>query len=212
MDPRQDRVARLARLVLLASTSFGFAAGAHVVGGGVLPSGLGLLVVLAVTLAATSVAARFRARTWWLVPFLAGLHAVLHHGFMLLAPGAHGTATAHAGHHALDARALAEAAAHGTTAVADVAHAGHGLGAGMLAAHAAAVVVTAVLLSAGERAGRLAHTVWTWLLPAVAGVFRPAPPARTAPVPAAAPALPRWVLLTAVAPRRGPPVPAAALA
>lgn len=204
MDSQKQQVARMVRAVLLASTTFSFAAVAHAWGGGHLPSGLGLLVLGALTAAACSAAARFRARAWWLVAFLGLLQLVLHHGFMIFTPAtAHGLAATDAGigihHGAVDPGLVAGAA--------DVAHAGHAMGPGMLAAHAGAVVVTALVMGAAERAAGLAWSVWTFLLPVLLGLFRPLslPRPRSSWAPAPEPAaLSR--LVGSVAPRRGPPV------
>lgn len=205
MDGREHQVAHTVRAVLLASTTFSFAAVAHAWGGDHLPSGLGLLVLGALTVAASSAAARFRAHAWWLLAFLGLLQLVLHHGFMIFTPAtAHGSPVLEAGttmHHGAVDPVLVAAAA-------DVAHAGHTVGPGMLVAHVGAVVVTALVMAAAERAAGLAWSVWTFLLPGLLGLFRPVVLPRPRPSWASAAPEPAALsrLMGSVAPRRGPPV------
>ncbi|MBD8079611.1 hypothetical protein [Cellulosimicrobium arenosum] len=182
-------LARGVRTGVLASTSLTVGAVAHATAGGHVPGTPSLVVLGALTVALCALVARARSRVLVLVPFLALLQLVLHHGFMLagaMPGGAAGSMPAMAGEH--------------------TAQAGHGVGAAMLVTHAAAVVVTAVLLAATERAARLAIAVWTWLLPALLGILVPVPPARPATVPfTARGARTLQQVLRSVAPRRGPP-------
>lgn len=193
---------QVARGATLCSTSFAFAVGAHLLGGGHLPSPQdtgGLLVVAALaalTLAASAHAARLRAR--WTVPFLAALHLTLHHGLARVpVPGADAAA---AGHHGSTLPAL------------PVVLGGPADDGTMVAAHAAAVLFTAALLTAAERAARSAAALWTALGAALLGVFRPVvvPWLRTAPVPARV--VPTGLVAVGALPRRGPPTPPVALA
>jgi hypothetical protein len=206
-------VARVVRAVVLASTTFAFAVAAHAWGGGVAPSGVGLLALAALTLATTSAVARFAARARWLVPFLALMHLGLHHALSALsgaslaagsAPSAVGPSAlaapsflaGHAGHlAALDPAPLAAGAQHT-----------HGAGPGMLVAHAVAVLVTALVLAAAERAAGLALTIWAHVIVVLLGVVQPAsrPRPRLAPQAQPAPTSSTRAART-VAPRRGPP-------
>ncbi|MBD5785698.1 hypothetical protein IF650_05850 [Cellulosimicrobium terreum] len=203
MTTTTDQVARGVRASLLASTSLAVAAVAHSSAAGHVPGGAGLLLLGVLTVALSVLVSRARANVLVLVPFLVLLQVVLHHGFMLLAatPGS-GASTSMAGHHPFttaDAGRLVGAAAQ---------HAEdpHGVGPGMLAAHAVAVVVTAAVLVASERAARLALAMWTWILPVLAGVVMPVRGAESPSAPRAEEfgcASDRAA--RSVAPRRGPP-------
>ncbi|MHA7133696.1 hypothetical protein [Oerskovia turbata] len=207
-------VARVVRAVVLASTTFAFAVAAHAWGGGSAPSGVGLLALAALTLAATSAVARYAARARWLVPFLALMHLGLHHALSALSgaslaaggpqsvvgpPGLVATPrlAGHEGHLAtLDPAPLVAAGSE---------HA-HGAGPGMLAAHAVAVLATALVLAAAERAAGLALAIWAHVVVVLLGVFRPASRPRPRLAPQAQPAGTSSARAArTVAPRRGPP-------
>ena len=207
MGDGEGQAAHVVRATVLMSTTFAFALAAHAWGGGPIPSTLGLATLGALTVAVCTAVARYRAQTWWLVGFLGLLQLALHHGFAFFTAPTGGVASAGA----VEAHHTVTAVPPGTS---ETVHAGgHAMGTAMLAAHAAAVVVTAVLLGAAERAARLAHTVWSTLLPVLLGLFRPVTqhrphsPGVTAPEPAA---LSR--LVGSVAPRRGPPPVVATIA
>ncbi|MBO0610613.1 hypothetical protein [Myceligenerans salitolerans] len=216
------QVMRIVRTLLLASTSLSLATLAHGLGGGELP-GAGPMAALAVlTLSASCVVAGLRPRVWVLVPFLGALQLFLHQALSWSASaGAAATGAAaatdsvrllgHAGHHAGHHAGLA-GTADVARSTATVAH-DHLTNPRMAALHVAAILATAVLMAAGEAMARVALHVFGHVLVVLVATPRvPAPPRRTArPRPAAAPT-PLSVLVARSTPRRGPPVPGAALA
>lgn len=190
-----QHVVRAVRAVVLATTSLTVAAAAHATAGGGLPDGAGLAALAALTVGLATLVARVRSRALVQVPFLAVVQVVLHHGFTMLATtggplrGA-GTLPATMPGHASAPGFAADRAAHAAHAVASWSggylspggqlpgapeHVAHGTGPAMLGAHAVAVVVTAALLAASERAATFALALWTGLLPVLLGVLLPVP-------------------------------------
>lgn len=215
-----QHLARVVRAGVLATTSLTVAAAAHASAGGGLPDGAGIAVLGALTVALATLVARVRSRVLVQVPFLAVVQVVLHHGFALLAAppgslrGASALPAAMPGHASAPGFA-ADRAAHALTSSSGASFAGvaaehteavHAAGPAMLVAHAVAVVVTAAVLVASERAAALALSLWTWLLPVLLGVVQPVPDLRRP----AAPRVERVVHPLAraagsVVSRRGPP-------
>ncbi|MDI2033297.1 hypothetical protein [Paenarthrobacter nitroguajacolicus] len=173
------------------------AAGAHVVGGGLLPTAPVLLALLALTALASTLATRFKLSFVAMAALLGSSQVLLHEAFTALAPV--GGAAPNGTHH-LETVPLPslDPAAHlhelGTT-----------LGVLMLIAHIAATVGSAIVLAKGEDA------LWqlaAWLRPLVSLptlLFRP--DAGASPVAVGAPDvfIPRpWRNLRQDS-RRGPP-------
>ncbi|GAB4084820.1 hypothetical protein GCM10028784_14500 [Myceligenerans cantabricum] len=228
---RVEQPVHAARTVLLASTTLALAAGAHLLGGGALPSAVGVVVLAVLTLFASGLVGLARTRAWVLVLYFGAAQTALHHGFVLtarapadggvhgthgatLSPGPGGTAPGPAAglrDAASDAAATmdAGAAAHATGA----AHAAHASPA-MLCLHVLAAVSTTALIVLAERTAGTAFHVWGCLLPALAGLFRPVVPPRQGPRPVVrrTRATARVILGSRSDPRRGPPsvVPAVA--
>lgn len=159
-------VVRRVRELLVAGTTLSIAAAAHLLAGGALPGApLAWLVVVALTAPLAVWTARRRLTLRRLLPAMVALQLVQHATLSVL--GAAGTGTAPSirgaapdGHglHALGPGSLAPATSGS--------HLHHATDAGttswMLAAHAAAVLLTALLLAAGDRAavnvaGHLRH-------------------------------------------------------
>jgi uncharacterized membrane protein YoaK (UPF0700 family) len=175
------------------------AAGAHVVGGGLLPMAPVLLALLALTALATTLATRFKLNVVTMAALLGAGQLALHEAFTALGPVAAGTTAAahHLGNEPLNP-ALHTVTEHthevGTT-----------VGVLMLLAHIAATLGSSILLAKGEDA------LWqlaAWLRPLVALptlLFRP--DAGASPVAVGAPDvfIPRpWRNLRQDS-RRGPP-------
>lgn len=175
------------------------AAGAHVVGGGELPTAPVLIALIALTSLATTLATRFKLNIVTMVALLGAGQIALHEAFTALGPivaAAHGTS-----HHLgteTPPLALDSASAH-------VHELSGTFGALMLMAHVIAIIGSAVLLAKGEDA------LWqlaVWLRPLLALptlVFRP--DAGASPIAVGAPGvyIPRpWRNLRQDS-RRGPP-------
>ena len=176
-------VVRRVRELLVAGTTLSIAAAAHLLAGGALPGApLAWLVVLALTAPLAVWTARRRLTLRRLLPAMVALQLVQHAALSVLGaagparpdgPGLLAGQGAQDGHalHALGPGSLAPATGGGL-------HLDHAQDAGttswMLAAHAAAVLLTALLLAAGDRAainvaGHLRHV-------ALLVQGRPAPP------------------------------------
>ncbi|MEJ5945506.1 hypothetical protein WDZ17_09410 [Pseudokineococcus basanitobsidens] len=204
MDERHARALRCVRAVLLAGLVLSLAAGAHVVGGGDLPSPLLLALLATLSLAAGSALARRRLRRRTLVPALAAGQALLHQAFTALAtvPGTTEPAgpAGHGGHAHGSVLVLTSTAGAPEVAV-DPAS---GL---MVLAHALAAAATALVAVAADRAWERAVAWAVRLFPALA-VLLTGPVAgggpRTRRTRARRTALPRSVVLS-TQPRRGPP-------
>jgi hypothetical protein len=214
-----QHVLRVVRAVVLATTSLTVAAAAHASAGGELPDGAGLSVLGALTVALATLVARARSRVLVQVPFLVVVQVLLHHGFALLAapagtprgavalpagmPG-HASAPGFAADHA--AHALTTSSGGLLVGAAEHAHVAHAVGPAMLGAHAAAVVVTAAVLAASERAAALAFSLWTWLVPVLLGAALPVPASRPGSVPRVERVVrPFARAARSVVSRRGPP-------
>lgn len=221
-----------ARLLGLASTVLALACGAHVLGGGTLPSGPALGALAALTAAATGPLARTALRVRTVLPVAAVAQGVLHVvlGALSHVPvgavpaGPVSMHLAHAGHGghlgvpAPGSGALGpdvmggtvpgalDAAAFGTATLGAAAQpAAHTLTAAMLVAHVVGTLLTVALLVGADRAAGLARTWWAHVSPAL---LRPrvvvAVRVRTWPDVVVLP--PRTSLLGTAARRRGPPV------
>ena len=149
-------VLRRVRELLVAGTTLSIAAAAHLLAGGALPgSPLAWIVVVALTAPLAVWTARRRLTLRRLLPAMVALQLVQHSALELLGTtGTTGTAAlrlaGHAGHD-LGPGSLSPA----TGAASHLHHAGDGgTATWMLAAHAAAVLVTALLLAAGDRAAQ----------------------------------------------------------
>ncbi|MFE6970199.1 hypothetical protein [Isoptericola sp. NPDC057653] len=149
-------VVRRVRELLVAGTTLSIAAAAHLLAGGSLPGApLAWLVVLALSAPVAVWTARRRLTLRRLLPAMVALQLVQHSALSVLGAAPAGdagtTATALAGHagHDLGPGSLPPAAGVAT-------HLEHAADGGtttwMLAAHAVAVVLTALLLAAGDRA------------------------------------------------------------
>jgi hypothetical protein len=155
-----------ARLVAVCSTVLALAAGGHAAGGGALPSGLGLTLLVAMTTTFAAALAARPLRLTTLLPAVALWQWVLHQGFALTAAvggGASGGAAIHGGHHGgggVDPALLAPTADHAFRA----AHQ-HGGSATMLLAHGIATLATVLLLVATERGAARAGARWAWAVP-----------------------------------------------
>jgi hypothetical protein len=175
------------------------AAGAHLAGGGGLPTPLILLAVLALTALASTAATRLQLGFPAMAALLAGGQLALHGLFTAFAPFAAGPASTgaapHAGH--LPGTEILTPATH--LAATEVAS-----GPLMLAAHALATLGCAVLLAKGE-AALWALAAWLRPLSALPRAVAPdAAPPRLAAFPTAAAPLRPWRNLRQDS-RRGPP-------
>jgi hypothetical protein len=174
-----DEGVRALRLVAFATTATVLALGAHVLAGGAPPALLPTAVAIVVPAGAAVALARRRRRFVDISVVLAAVQVVLHEVFV---------------------------AAGGGPAL--PAHVGHGLDPWMPVTHTLAVLVTAVLLTHGER---MLHLLVTWWR-AVPAVWRalssPVLPIRRLTSPVAVRIGPVPPSLRACAPvvRRGPPV------
>ncbi|MGC5165628.1 hypothetical protein [Luteimicrobium sp. DT211] len=166
--------ARGARVVLIASTALATGFGAHALGGGRIPGGLGLTALAALCVAVAGVLALGRLRAATLVPALGALQVTLHVGLGVLTSGSHATGPASLAAHGMPGMAAVPSgtSAHALTsaAAAGTAHMGMTASPGMLAAHAVAVLVTAVLLVLGDRAALAAVRWWSVVRPRVESV------------------------------------------
>jgi hypothetical protein len=177
-----DEGVRALRLVAFATTATVLALGAHVLAGGAPPAALPTAAAIVVPAAAATALSRRRRRLLEIAIVLAAVQVVLHEVFTAApAPGA-------GPDHQV--------------------HVGHGPDSWMPITHTLAVLITALLLTHGERMLHLLATwwravpaVWRALSSPVVPVRRPTSPVavRLGPVPAS---------LGACAPvvRRGPPV------
>ncbi|HEX2704919.1 MAG TPA: hypothetical protein VHM65_04110 [Candidatus Lustribacter sp.] len=181
---------RALRSGVVAVSIVGLACAAHVQGGGALPSGPGLAVLIALTACVVGVTTGRRLGVYAIGATLGLGQVCLHVALGALTSGAATTA-----HVMVQGRAVAHLPA------AHVAHAGHSSGR-MLLTHALATALTAILLAFGERA---LWALWERVCPRAAfapirlrlGIARPA----FAPGEVCRPASPsfRWP------PLRGPP-------
>ncbi|MCA5894771.1 hypothetical protein LEP48_15635 [Isoptericola sp. NEAU-Y5] len=156
-------VLRRARELLVAGTTLSIAAAAHLLAGGSLPrSALAWVVVLALTLPVAVWTGRRRLTLVRVLPAMVVLQVVQHGTLEILGTAAARTGAAegprasdavHAAHLDLTAGSLGGAADALATAPGTAHHASDAAaGALMLTAHAVAVVLTALLLVAGDRA------------------------------------------------------------
>lgn len=186
---------RLLRAGTLAVVMISLAALAHVLGGGALPGGGVLAVLLGLVLVTCLVASGRRLGAPSIGAILGGGQLALHEAFALLGTtGADAASLGHvvgSGHHAVLVTHAGQAGS------------GHHLSLSMLLAHALATVVTAAVLARGERA------LWLlagWLAPVIRLLLeRPAHWPRPAAITVAVPRL-RSAELVLAAPRRGPPL------
>jgi hypothetical protein len=210
------RLLRLVRLALVSVTAFALSVGAHVVGGGAVPGGLGLVAVVTLTVVVASLVARGRLRTWVLLPVLGALQLATHAALGVLAaasaaapPAGRGTMPGMVGMHAGPATgAVGQALPTVHTLNATTGMPGmHMNGTAMLVAHVAATLATVLVLAAGDRAAVRMLRWWTAVLPAVlalvAGVVGASAP-RPAAVRHAVDVRQSMRFLDA-RPRRGPP-------
>ena len=201
---------RLLRTATIGATVLSLAAGAHLLGGGVLPAPAIMAALVALNVLASTVATKFRLSLPAMVGLVAVSQLVLHHAFDSLSVGIRAEllpagATASLHDHSMSAMAQSTAvlqAAMGGGGSAGMAHAGSSVW--MLAAHGAATLGIAVVLARGE------HALWSlanWLRPLfvrrAALPLIPARPARPALAPVPLPAMP-WRNLRFDS-RRGPP-------
>lgn len=175
------------------------AAGAHVIGGGELPTAPVLLALVALTALAATLATRFKLNFTAMTALLGTSQLALHEAFTALGPV---TTTAQGTAHHLSAEPLNPLL---YTATPHVHELGTTVGTAMLAGHILATIGSAVILAKGEVA------LWqlaAWLRPLVALptlLFRP--DAGASPIAVGAPGvfLPRpWRNLRQDS-RRGPP-------
>ncbi len=166
----------LARLVAVSSTMLALAAGAHVAGGGALPSGAGLALLVSLTVGLSAVLAQRRLRLVSLLPVAAAWQWLLHEGFSLGSSASSGSvaalSTGHAGH-AGSAGPWADV----SRAVTSQAPHLHAASTSMLVAHAVATVTTVVLLAATEKSARRAFERWSWAVPVLVADAGPVAPA-----------------------------------
>ncbi|GII99777.1 hypothetical protein CLV28_1091 [Sediminihabitans luteus] len=208
--PRPAAVVQVVRAALLAATAVAFAAGAHVLAGGLLPEARGTVAVVVLTFALTSAVARTRLRLRTLLPTLVLLQLALHHAFAALAGHAPGTELSSGGAHAH--HAAPDAAPDLVAGLATAAHQSTGMHPGMLAAHVGAAALTGVVVVAADRAAEAAVDWFTAVVPRLLG-FVPL----AIPVPGARRRAPRRVVRPAqvfltARPLRGPPAASAATA
>lgn len=206
---------RLLRAGTLAVVMISLAALAHVLGGGALPGGGVLAVLLGLVLVTCLVASDRRLGAPSIGAILGGGQLALHEAFALLGTtGADAASLGHvvgSGHHAVLVTHAGQAgsdvgAAHAVGVDALGMHAmgsGHHLSLSMVLAHVLATVVTAAVLARGERA------LWLlagWLAPVIRLLLeRPAHWPRPTAITVAVPRL-RSAELVLAAPRRGPPL------
>lgn len=190
---------RFLRAAAVTTAMFSLAAGAHVLGGGVLPDPALAAGILALTLVPVMALTGVKVSAPAMVGLLGSSQLVLHAAFTALSVPAH-FRPVHAGH------------VHGTAEVILAApvlaqsHAAAAPSLPMALAHAAATLATALLLARGE------EVLWAlaaWLrplttLPAAVAIH----PLPRIPVPVAVPVPSRWRNLRLPA-LRGPPAPAA---
>ncbi|GAB3170012.1 hypothetical protein GCM10027059_35830 [Myceligenerans halotolerans] len=205
------QVMRVVRTLLLASTSLSLATLAHSLGGGALPDAGAMAALAVLTVAASCVVAQARPRVWILAPFLGALQLCLHQAltWSAAASAAAVPGTAPSGHARHHAGAAVAPAAHATLTVTH----DHLTSPRMVAFHIAAVLVTAVLITAGEGTARDALQMFGHMLLTLATPRIPAParPTTPHPRPATLPT-PSSVLVARSTPRRGPPAALAVLA
>jgi hypothetical protein len=180
-----DRLASWVRGLLVGSTALALAVGAHVLAGdGVPTAGIALATLVATVLPPAVWLARRPLSLPRVLPVAAALQVALHVELSVLDHGAHGAASGVGPHpgHAGPATHLDPAAMQDVLQqqVALAGGAAHGLvpSASMLAAHAAAILLTCVVLAAGDRA---ATWLLTWLSVVallVRSAAQPAPRAR----------------------------------
>lgn len=198
------------RTGLVASTAFLLAAGAHVGAGGRVPSGIGLVALLTLTVVVAATVSRWRLRVSVLAPVAGLLQLVLHHGFdwfsasaaagTVGAPGMTGMTgmTPTAGQLA----ALAGPGAHPSAPAAHMTMTGGGP---MLWAHVVGTLLTTVLLVLGDRAAERTLVWWTAVLPALLAVAgQPVRPVLRTSVDRVVPVL-RTLVVGGGTGRRGPP-------
>ncbi|WP_286961444.1 MULTISPECIES: hypothetical protein [Arsenicicoccus] len=186
---------RLLRAGTLAVVMISLAALAHVLGGGALPGGGVLTVLLGLVLVTCLIASGRRLGAPSIGAILGGGQLALHEAFALLGTtGADAASLGHvvgSGHHAVLVTHAGQAGS------------GHHLSLSMVLAHVLATVVTAAVLARGERA------LWLlagWLAPVIRLLLeRPAHWPRPAAITVAVPRL-RSAELVLAAPRRGPPL------
>lgn len=205
---------RLLRTVVVGSTIFGLAAGAHLLAGGTLPAAPIMGAIVALHLLCSTIATKFRLTPAVMVSLLASSQTVLHQIFSLLSHGTHDGAAGGvpgldmAAHHGMSAPDMAALMlAHASSGMEVGAHAGP-MSTSMMAAHIAATLLTAGLLAYGENA------LWSlanWLRPlyrcAAVVLVLPTSQAQPAILPRPLPRLP-WRNLRPDT-RRGPPTAAA---
>lgn len=207
---------RLLRGALAATLATTVALGGHLIGGGEVPTALGLLVPWWLSVALCTVLAGTRFGLPRMGAAVLGSQA-LFHGLFVLGTAGDGAVTmvdppgshlGHGGHLATAGSSGGHALTH--EAAATAVHVGHG-SVQMALWHVMAALVTTVLLHRGEtlllRGAALTARLWRFLARRVPTDLSPAPtaPPRTAP-PALLPALPhlRRAVLTPYA-LRGPP-------
>jgi hypothetical protein len=202
---------RLLRTGTIGATVLSLAAGAHVMGGGVLPAPAIMVALIALNVLASTVVTKFRLSLPAMVGLVAVSQLVLHQAFDSLSVGirtdllpAGATSSLH--DHSMSAMAQSAAVLQATMGDAGTAGMVHSSGSSvwMLAAHGAATLGIAVVLARGE------HALWSlasWLRPlfvrAAPMPVIPARPSRPALAPVLLPALP-WRNLRFDS-RRGPP-------
>lgn len=160
---------RLLRTTVVGATVLGLAAGAHLVGGGLLPPPAIMAAILALHILCSSIATNFRLTPPAMLALLASSQLVLHRSFEMLSHGS----TAHSApgmaamdHHAMSAEAHASAMMAATTAVSAPGMEGIGQAAHMSGwmglVHVAATLTAAALLAYGENA---LWSLASWLRP-----------------------------------------------
>jgi hypothetical protein len=187
---------RVVRATLTAGTVLALAAGAHRLGGGMLPPPAALVAVGSVVLLVTTFLSRWNLSLAALLPVLGAAEYALHHVLGLLSVSGQAL-PARGMHDAMSAIAFQDAT--GTPM--------NGMTASMTAAHVAATVATAIVLVGGDRAARMALHWWSSRLPLVHG-YRRTPAIRVRhliPVPVARVGRP-CAALRRSDPRRGPPL------
>jgi hypothetical protein len=193
---------RVVRATLTAGTVLALAAGAHRLGGGILPPFAGLVALGSIVLLLTTFLSRWHLSLATLLPILGAAQYALHHALgMLSTPG--GTLPARGMHDAMSGIALQGATGTTMDGMAS------GMPASMTAAHVAATVATALVLVGGDRAARMALHWWFSVLPLVRG-HRPVPVNRLRPLVPSLGSLGVQVARPCAAlrrsdPRRGPP-------
>lgn len=162
----------LLRSTLLSLVIVALAAGAHVIGGGVLPAGGILLALMTLLLIPVTVLMRKRLSLAAALSAL-GVGQFLLHGAFGAFSNTGTCITGPSGDHALHAQSLT------LYCLEPVSGAGmsmeSGMSIGVLLAHVAAVIVTAAAVASGESA---LQRLWAWLRPPnpPSGAGRPPPP------------------------------------